>query len=211
MASEFSATPRKEGNWTKLVIFIALYVLLVQSILEWVLVLYLYGNGQVDAKMTPSVVLALVAVCSDQYCACRTFADIFLVVPFHTAGQSTEPGRLAVQQYWWIWDPKDCLAQCVHLCFPIGSDALACDQCRWSSGRCAAGILPSDRNRCDLLESWRELCFPPSICHRISDFNVCCTPNPKYPFPTDHSPAGLLCVPCTVQGSCAIGHMMFRF
>lgn len=62
MASGFSATPRKEGTWTKLVIFVALYVLLLQSILESVLVLYLYGNGQVDSKMTLSVVLALVAV-----------------------------------------------------------------------------------------------------------------------------------------------------
>ncbi|KAJ5518896.1 hypothetical protein N7453_001318 [Penicillium expansum] len=61
MASGFSAIPRKEGTWTKLVIFVALYLLLLESILECVLVLYLYGNGQVDSKMTPSVVLALVA------------------------------------------------------------------------------------------------------------------------------------------------------
>jgi hypothetical protein len=62
MASGFSPTPRKEGTWTKLVIFVALYLLLLESILEGVLVLYLYGNGQVDSKMTLSVVLALVAV-----------------------------------------------------------------------------------------------------------------------------------------------------
>ncbi|KAJ5470618.1 hypothetical protein N7530_007975 [Penicillium desertorum] len=61
MASGFSPTPRKEGTWTKLVIFVALYLLLLESILEGVLVLYLYGNGQVDSKMTLSVVLALVA------------------------------------------------------------------------------------------------------------------------------------------------------
>ncbi|KAJ5562519.1 hypothetical protein N7461_001280 [Penicillium sp. DV-2018c] len=61
MASICSPTPRKEGTWTKLVIFVALYLLLFESILEWVLVLYLYGNHQVDSKMTPSVVLALVA------------------------------------------------------------------------------------------------------------------------------------------------------
>ncbi|CAI7627146.1 unnamed protein product [Penicillium glandicola] len=61
MAPGFSATPRKEGTWTKLVIFVSLYLLLLESILECVLVLYLYGNGQVDSKMTPSVVLALVA------------------------------------------------------------------------------------------------------------------------------------------------------
>lgn len=62
MTSGVLGAPRKEGTWTKLVIFIALYVLLLQSILESVLVLYLYGNGQVDSKMTLSVVLALVAV-----------------------------------------------------------------------------------------------------------------------------------------------------
>ncbi|KAJ5349918.1 hypothetical protein N7541_007645 [Penicillium brevicompactum] len=61
MTSGVLGAPRKEGTWTKLVIFIALYVLLLQSILESVLVLYLYGNGQVDSKMTLSVVLALVA------------------------------------------------------------------------------------------------------------------------------------------------------
>ncbi|KAJ5104706.1 hypothetical protein NUU61_002053 [Penicillium alfredii] len=61
MATGFSATPRKEGTWTKLVIFIALYVLILESILQWVLVLYLYGNAQVDHKITLSVVLSLVA------------------------------------------------------------------------------------------------------------------------------------------------------
>ncbi|EKV14136.1 hypothetical protein PDIG_34230 [Penicillium digitatum PHI26] len=61
MASGFSAIPRKEGTWTKLVIFVALYLLLLESILECVIVFYLYGNSQVDSKMTPSVVLALVA------------------------------------------------------------------------------------------------------------------------------------------------------
>lgn len=62
MASGFSATPRKEGSWTKLVIFAALYALLLESVAQWVLVLYLYGKGLVDSKMTVSVVLALVAV-----------------------------------------------------------------------------------------------------------------------------------------------------
>lgn len=62
MTTGFSATPRKEGTWTKLVIFIALYVLTLESILQWVLVLYLYGNAQVDHKITLSVVLSLVAV-----------------------------------------------------------------------------------------------------------------------------------------------------
>ncbi|KAJ5775573.1 uncharacterized protein N7511_000584 [Penicillium nucicola] len=61
MDAGFSARPRKEGTWTKLVIFVALYFLLFESILEAVLALYLYGNGQVDSKMTLSVVLSLVA------------------------------------------------------------------------------------------------------------------------------------------------------
>ncbi|KAB8199198.1 hypothetical protein BDV34DRAFT_47841 [Aspergillus parasiticus] len=49
------------GSWTKVVIFISLYVLLLESVIEWALVLYLYGNGRVDRKMTPSLILALVA------------------------------------------------------------------------------------------------------------------------------------------------------
>lgn len=63
MASGFSATPRKEGTWTKLVIFVSLYCLILESILEWVLVLFLYGNHYVDSKMTLSLVLSLVSVC----------------------------------------------------------------------------------------------------------------------------------------------------
>lgn len=63
MASGFSAAPRKEGTWTKLVIFIALYCLILESVLQWVLVLFLYGNHQVDSKMTPSLILSLVSVC----------------------------------------------------------------------------------------------------------------------------------------------------
>ncbi|KAJ5304277.1 Amino acid/polyamine transporter I [Penicillium atrosanguineum] len=61
MATGFSATPRKEGTWTKLVIFVSLYCLILESILEWVLVLFLYGNHYVDSKMTLSLVLALVS------------------------------------------------------------------------------------------------------------------------------------------------------
>ncbi|OGM43583.1 hypothetical protein ABOM_007188 [Aspergillus bombycis] len=49
------------GSWAKVVIFISLYVLLLESVIEWALVLYLYGNGRVDRKMTPSLILALVA------------------------------------------------------------------------------------------------------------------------------------------------------
>lgn len=95
MASSLSATPRREGSWTKLVIFIALYVLILQSILEWVLVLYLYGNGQVDSKMTLSVVLALVAVCSNQLCILYSLT-FYPVVLFHTPCRSAESGRMAV-------------------------------------------------------------------------------------------------------------------
>ncbi|KAJ5689352.1 hypothetical protein N7462_003744 [Penicillium macrosclerotiorum] len=61
MATGFDATPRKEGTWTKLVIFVSLYCLILESILEWVLVLFLYGNHKVDSKMTVSLALALVS------------------------------------------------------------------------------------------------------------------------------------------------------
>ncbi|KAJ5609482.1 hypothetical protein N7528_010049 [Penicillium herquei] len=61
MASGFSPAPRKEGTWTKLVIFAAIYCLILESTLQLALVLYLYGNGTVDSKMTMSLVLALVS------------------------------------------------------------------------------------------------------------------------------------------------------
>ncbi|KAJ5786000.1 uncharacterized protein N7503_011212 [Penicillium pulvis] len=61
MASGFSPAPRKEGTWTKLVIFAAIYCLILESILQMVLVLYLYGNATVDSKMTTSLILALVS------------------------------------------------------------------------------------------------------------------------------------------------------
>lgn len=54
---------RKGGAWTRVVMFISLYVMLLESIIEWVLVVYLYGNKKVGPKMTPSLVLALTAVC----------------------------------------------------------------------------------------------------------------------------------------------------
>lgn len=63
MATGFSPAPRKEGTWTKLVIFIALYCLIFTSLLQLVLVFILYGNHQVDSKMTPSLILAMVSVC----------------------------------------------------------------------------------------------------------------------------------------------------
>ncbi|KAJ5099588.1 hypothetical protein N7532_006589 [Penicillium argentinense] len=61
MATGFSPAPRKEGTWTKLVIFVALYLLILESMLQLVLVLFLYGNHQVDSKMTVSLVLSLVS------------------------------------------------------------------------------------------------------------------------------------------------------
>lgn len=62
MATGFSPTPRKEGTWTKLVIFVSLYCLILESIVGLVLVFYLYGNHLVDSKMTLSLILCMVAV-----------------------------------------------------------------------------------------------------------------------------------------------------
>ncbi|KAL5332747.1 hypothetical protein BJX70DRAFT_100842 [Aspergillus crustosus] len=52
---------RRGGVWTKVIIFISLYVLLLQSLIEWIVVLYLYGNKHVDSKMAPSLIFALIA------------------------------------------------------------------------------------------------------------------------------------------------------
>ncbi|KAL4923725.1 uncharacterized protein BDV17DRAFT_301597 [Aspergillus undulatus] len=52
---------KRGGAWTKVVIFISLYVLMLESLMEWVAVLYLYGNKHVDPKMAPSLIFALVA------------------------------------------------------------------------------------------------------------------------------------------------------
>lgn len=57
---------RRGGPWARVVIFISLYIMLLESLTEWVLVIYLYVIQQVDSKMTPSLVLALVAVCINQ-------------------------------------------------------------------------------------------------------------------------------------------------
>lgn len=62
MATGFSPAPRKEGTWTKLVIFVSLYCLIFESIVGLVLVFYLYGNHWVDSKMTLSLILCMVAV-----------------------------------------------------------------------------------------------------------------------------------------------------
>ncbi|KAL4793371.1 hypothetical protein BDV19DRAFT_229043 [Aspergillus venezuelensis] len=52
---------KRGGAWARVVIFVSLYVLLLESIFEWVVVLYLYGNKHVDSKMVPSLIFALVA------------------------------------------------------------------------------------------------------------------------------------------------------
>ncbi|PYH42757.1 uncharacterized protein BP01DRAFT_385205 [Aspergillus saccharolyticus JOP 1030-1] len=50
-----------EGAWMKRAILICLYVLLLESLIEWGIVIYLYVERSVDAEMTPSLILALVA------------------------------------------------------------------------------------------------------------------------------------------------------
>ncbi|KKA21797.1 hypothetical protein T310_4142 [Rasamsonia emersonii CBS 393.64] len=55
------AAARGRRGWIRLVIFVALYLMLLQSLSECVLVTYLYGTGRVDGTMTPSLILGLVA------------------------------------------------------------------------------------------------------------------------------------------------------
>ncbi|PYI30830.1 hypothetical protein BP00DRAFT_187648 [Aspergillus indologenus CBS 114.80] len=50
-----------EGAWVKRAIFVSLYALLLESLIEWGIVIYLYVARHVDAKMTPSLILALAA------------------------------------------------------------------------------------------------------------------------------------------------------
>ncbi|KAL4951540.1 hypothetical protein BDW69DRAFT_201409 [Aspergillus filifer] len=52
---------KRGGAWARVVIFVSLYVLLLEAIFQWVVVLYLYGNKYVDSKMVPSLIFALVA------------------------------------------------------------------------------------------------------------------------------------------------------
>ncbi|KAL3469581.1 hypothetical protein BJX99DRAFT_268100 [Aspergillus californicus] len=54
-------SPKRGGAWTKVVIFVSLYALLLESLIECVIVLYLYGNNYVDSKMAPSLIFALIA------------------------------------------------------------------------------------------------------------------------------------------------------
>ncbi|RHZ68191.1 hypothetical protein CDV55_106865 [Aspergillus turcosus] len=59
--ADLPTTPQRRGSWTKVVIFVSLYVLLLESLIEWVLVTYLFVNRQVDSKMLPSLILVLIA------------------------------------------------------------------------------------------------------------------------------------------------------
>lgn len=54
--------PKKSASWTRVAIFTSLYALLLESVIEWALILYLYGNRHVDLKMAPSLTLVFVAV-----------------------------------------------------------------------------------------------------------------------------------------------------
>ena len=62
MMANRPTTLKRGGTWTRAAIFITSYILLLESLIEWVLILYLYGNKRVDSKMSPSLALALTAV-----------------------------------------------------------------------------------------------------------------------------------------------------
>jgi hypothetical protein len=62
MANTIAATRVRRG-WIRPVIFVSLYLMLLLSLAECALVLYLYSMGRVDGTMTPSLILGLVAVC----------------------------------------------------------------------------------------------------------------------------------------------------
>lgn len=64
MTASRPTTPKRGGTWTRVAIFITSYILLLGSLIEWVLIIYLYGNKRVDSKMSPSLALALTAVCN---------------------------------------------------------------------------------------------------------------------------------------------------
>lgn len=96
MATGFSPTPRKEGTWTKLVIFVSLYCLILESIVGLVLVFYLYGNHWVDSKMTLSLILCMVAVRIRFVTDAIHLLTSLIVIPYYPAGLSPEFGRLAI-------------------------------------------------------------------------------------------------------------------
>lgn len=141
MASGFSPAPRKEGTWTKLVIFAAIYCLILESILQMVLVLYLYGNATVDSKMTTSLILALVSVCSINRSLYPPITDSTAVDSFDPIDLTPEPGRLAIQQHWRIWRTENGIAQCLHLRVEARSYDVARSQCLRSGGCRPASVL----------------------------------------------------------------------
>lgn len=63
MTASRPTTPKRGGTWTRVAIFTTSYILLLGSLIESVLIIYLYGNKRVDSKMSPSLALALAAVC----------------------------------------------------------------------------------------------------------------------------------------------------
>ena len=155
MATSTSTTPRREGTWTKLVIFAALYCLSLESILELVLVLFLYANHQVDSKMTVSLILALVSVCSID---CFSFSrpnpitNHLPVSPFDSNDLVTELSGLAIQQNWRIWRAEDSVTQCLHLRLATGSHDVAGYKCIRPSGGCSASVLSALGDTGNLLE-----------------------------------------------------------
>lgn len=54
--------PKDRRGWTLVAILISLYLTLLQSLAECVLVIQLYAMKRVDSIMTPSLILSLVAV-----------------------------------------------------------------------------------------------------------------------------------------------------
>ncbi|KAH8702216.1 hypothetical protein BGW36DRAFT_289394 [Talaromyces proteolyticus] len=59
--SAIAGTAAGREAWIRRVIFVGLYLVLLQSLAECVLVLYLYGTRLVDEFMTPSLIIGLVA------------------------------------------------------------------------------------------------------------------------------------------------------
>ncbi|KAL4894581.1 hypothetical protein BDV59DRAFT_207173 [Aspergillus ambiguus] len=53
--------PKKSPSWARFAIFTSLHVLLLESVIEWTLVMYLYGNHYVDTKMGPSLIMVFIA------------------------------------------------------------------------------------------------------------------------------------------------------
>ncbi|KAF5015096.1 hypothetical protein F66182_13689, partial [Fusarium sp. NRRL 66182] len=54
-------TNRSRQAWIRAVIFVGLYLILLLSLTQSALVLYLYGTAQVDGLMTPSLIIGLIA------------------------------------------------------------------------------------------------------------------------------------------------------